>query len=287
MTGDTHEQVVGTTSSATTRIPSRTRFGATLRRWAGKDYVWLLTFLLAGVGLHFSGNLAAETAFKIPPPAVDVKDVGIGGGAGTGSAAGAPASDGQQTVVLAGGCFWGVQAVFQHTRGVIQAVSGYAGGKAETASYDEVTSGATGHAESVQVTFDPAQVSLGQILQIYFSVVHDPTQLNRQGPDVGSHYRSAIFFADKAQKEVAQKYIAQLGAVNVYGRKIVTEVTPLQSFYPAEAYHQDYATLNPHSGYIIAFDLPKIANLKTMFPERYQDKPKLVGAVTAQAAPVR
>jgi peptide-methionine (S)-S-oxide reductase len=176
-----------------------------------------------------------------------------------------------------------VQAVFQHTRGVIQAVSGYAGGKAENANYDEVTTGATGHAESVQVTFDPAQVSLGQVLQIYFSVVHDPTQLNRQGPDVGSHYRSAIFFADEVQKEVAQKYVAQLDAAKVYSRKIVTEVTPLQGFYRAEAYHQDYATLNPHSGYIIAFDLPKIANLKTMFPERYRDKPQLVGASTARA----
>ena len=251
----------------------------TLRRWAGKDYVWLALFLLAGAGLYFSGNLAAETAFKIPPPAVDMKDLPA-----TAPATGAPAPGAHQTLVLAGGCFWGVQAVFQHTRGVIQAVSGYAGGKAETADYDKVTSGTTGHAESVHVTFDPSQVTYGQLLQIYFSVVHDPTQLNRQGPDIGSHYRSAIFFADDAQKQVAQKYIAQLDAAKAYPRKIVTEVAPLKGFYPAEAYHQDYATLHPDSGYIVAFDLPKIANLKTMFPDQYRSKPVLVGAKSAQVA---
>lgn len=251
-----------------------------LRRWAGKDFVWLAVFLLGGAGLYFSGTLAAETAVRIPPPAVDMKDLGATGAAGTTAGAGAPAG-GQQTAVFAGGCFWGVQAVFQHTRGVIQAVSGYAGGKPESASYDKVTTGATGHAESVQVTFDPAQITYGQLLQIYFSVIHDPTQLNRQGPDVGSHYRSAIFFADDAQKQVAQKYIAQLEAAKAYPRKIVTEVTPLQRFHPAEAYHQDYATLHPDSGYIIAFDLPKIANLKAMFPDWYRSKPQLVGEKSA------
>ena len=245
-------------------------FFARLRRWAGKDYVWLSAFLLAGAGLYFSGNLSAGTAFRIPPPAVDIKAAN-----GPGDLGGAPPGA-HQTVVLAGGCFWGVQAVFQHTRGVIRAVSGYAGGKPDAANYDLVTTGTTGHAESVKVTFDPAQISFGQVLQVFFSVVHDPTQLNRQGPDVGTHYRSAIFPADEAQKQVAQDYIAQLDAAGMYGRRIVTEVTRLHGFHPAESYHQDYATLNPQSGYIIAFDLPKIANLKTMFPQIYRDQPQLV-----------
>jgi peptide-methionine (S)-S-oxide reductase len=250
--------------------------GAMLRRWASKDFVWLVAFLLAGAGLYFSGNLAAETAFRIPPPAVDLKDVG--------PAAGATAAGGQQTAVFAGGCFWGVQGVFQHTRGVIQAVSGYAGGKAETASYDKVTTDTTGHAESVQVTFDPAQVSYGQLLQIYFSVIHDPTQFNRQGPDVGTHYRSAIFYSDEGQKQVAEKYIAQLDAAKAYRKKIVTQMTPLDGFYRAEEYHQDYATLHPESGYIAAFDLPKIANLKSMYPQWYRAEPQLVNAKNARLA---
>lgn len=253
------------------KVAKASTFGAALRRWAGKDFVWLSAFLLAGTGLYFSGNLFAETAFRIPPPAVDVGGVGP---------AGSPAS-GHHTMVVAGGCFWGVQAVFQHTKGVIQAVSGYAGGQADTASYDKVTSGRTGHAESVQVTFDPAQVSYGELLHIFFSVVHDPTQLNRQGPDVGSHYRSAIFFANETQQQVARQYIAQLDEAKAYGRRIVTEVTPLQGFHPAEAYHQDYATLHPQSGYIIAFDLPKIANLEKVFPDRYRSQPQLVGAARA------
>jgi peptide-methionine (S)-S-oxide reductase len=260
-----------------------------LRRWAGKDFVWLAAFLVAGAGLYFSGNLSAETAFHIPPPAVDMKDVvpvpataAAAGPAATpsGGPETGPGAE-PQTMVLAGGCFWGVQAVFQHTRGVIQAVSGYAGGAADTASYDKVTSGTTGHAESVKVTYDPSQISYGQLLQIYFSVVHDPTQLNRQGPDVGSHYRSAIFVADEAQKQVAQKYIAQLDEAKAYPRRIVTEVAPLQGFYPAEAYHQDYATRHPEAGYIIAYDKPKIENLKKMFPERYRNEPQLVGAKSA------
>lgn len=286
----TTESTGKSTTGATSGI------GARLRRWAAKDYVWLAAFLVACTGLYFSGNLSAETAFRIPPPAVDLKDVApassaagasgpavdkaAGGGATIAKAA---AADGQQTMVIAGGCFWGVQAVFQHTKGVIQAVSGYAGGKADTANYQRVTADDTGHAESVQVTFDPAQVSYGELLHIFFSVVHDPTQLNRQGPDVGHHYRSAIFFADEAQKQVAQQYIAQLDAAKVYRTRIVTELTPLQGFYPAEAYHQDYATNFPHSPYIIAFDLPKIENLRTMFPERYRREPQLVGAKRAGA----
>jgi len=262
---------------STTDTTRRATATGALRRWLGKDYVWLSAFLLVCAGLYFSGNLFAETAFRIPPPAADVKDVAPADGRG----AAAGATSGYQTMVVAGGCFWGVQAVFQHTRGVIQAVSGYAGGKAETASYDKVTGDDTGHAESVQVTFDPAQVSYGQLLQIFFSVVHDPTQLNRQGPDIGTHYRSAIFFADEAQKQVAKQYIAQLGEAKAYRGRIVTEVTPLQGFYPAEQYHQDYATNFPHSPYIAAFDLPKIANLEKMFPDRYRSDPQLVGAAKA------
>jgi peptide-methionine (S)-S-oxide reductase len=249
-------------------------------RWGRRELFSLAACLLAGTGLYFSGNLAAETAFEIPPPALDDKAAGAVPGAATG----APATGGHQTLVVAGGCFWGVQGVFQHTRGVIQAVSGYAGGNAASANYDKVTTGTTGHAESVQVTFDPAQVTVGQLLHIYFSVIHDPTQLNRQGPDVGSHYRSAIFYSDDAQKQVAQKYIVQLDAAKAYPRKIVTELTPLKGFYPAEAYHQDYATLHPDSGYIAAFDLPKIANLKTMFPDRYRAEPQLVGGKSAALA---
>jgi peptide-methionine (S)-S-oxide reductase len=248
----------------------RVGLAKTLWRWAGKDYLWLCAALIVGVALYSSGNLAAETAFKIPPPEADITEAAPGN---------------TRTAVFAGGCFWGVQAVFQHTKGVIQAVSGYAGGKAETATYDKVTTDTTGHAESVQVTFDPALISYGQLLQIYFSVIHDPTQLNRQGPDVGTHYRSAVFHVDDAQKQVAEKYIAQLDAAQVYRKKIVTQLTPLDGFYPAEGYHQDYATLHPESGYIIAFDLPKIANLKAMFPQWYRAEPQLVNPKNARLAP--
>ena len=266
------------------KVAKASTFGAAVRRWAGKDFVWLSAFLLVCTGLYFSGNLFAETAFRIPPPVVDVEDVVPAGSPAGGSPSGSPsgAASGHQTMVVAGGCFWGVQAVFQHTKGVIQAVSGYAGGQADTASYDKVTSGRTGHAESVQVTFDPAQVSYGELLHIFFSVIHDPTQLNRQGPDVGTHYRSALFYVDEGQKQIAEKYIAQLGEAKAYPRKIVTEVTPLKGFYPAEGYHQDYATLHPESGYIITFDLPKIANLKSMFPERYRSEPQLVNQKSAR-----
>jgi peptide-methionine (S)-S-oxide reductase len=178
--------------------------------------------------------------------------------------------------VFAGGCFWGVQGVFQHTRGVVQAVSGYAGGAKQTALYEVVGSGLTGHAEAVQITFDPKQISYAQLLQIYFSVVHDPTQLNRQGPDSGTQYRSAVFATSASQQQVTEKYIAQLDAAKVFPFKIVTQVGPLTGFYPAEAYHQDYATLHPESGYIARFDLPKIANLKGMFPQWYREQPVLV-----------
>jgi peptide-methionine (S)-S-oxide reductase len=213
----------------------------------------------ATAGMYFGTTSAAERAVKLPPPAFD-----------------APVTT--QTAVFAGGCFWGVQGVFQHTQGVLNAVSGYAGGQKDTASYEMVGSGRTGHAESVQVTFDPKRVSYGKLLQIYFSIAHDPTQLNRQGPDAGTQYRSAIFYADPAQKQVAERYIAQLDAAHVFPAKIVTQVAPLNGFFAAEGYHQDYATLHPDSPYIATFDLPKIANLKSTMPEVWREQPVLVAA---------
>ncbi|HEY7842428.1 MAG TPA: peptide-methionine (S)-S-oxide reductase MsrA [Bradyrhizobium sp.] len=202
---------------------------------------------------------AAEEAVVIPAPTADV-----------------PASGGLQTAVVAGGCFWGVQGVFQHTAGVVNAMSGYAGGNQTTATYEQVSTGSTGHAESVQIKFDPKKISYGKILQIYFSVAHDPTQLNRQGPDSGTQYRSAIFTTSEDQKKVADAYIAQLNAAKVYGKPIVTKVTALQGFFPAEAYHQDYLTLHPNQPYIAYNDLPKIDNLKKLFAENYIEKPTLV-----------
>jgi peptide-methionine (S)-S-oxide reductase len=224
------------------------------------DKALLIAVVIAvAVGSWLARGAAAESAVKLPAPAFDL-----------------PASGATQTVVLAGGCFWGVQAVFQHTEGVLNAVSGYSGGRKETANYQATGSGTTGHAEAVQVTYDPSKISLGKLLQIYFSVAHDPTQLNRQGPDHGTQYRSAIFYADAAQKQVAERYIVQMEAARAFPRKIVTQLAPLEAFYPAEDYHQDYATLHPGSTYIIAFDLPKIANLKRMMPEVYREKPVLV-----------
>jgi len=181
-----------------------------------------------------------------------------------------PVGAGLQTIVLAGGCFWGIEAVFEHIKGVTDAVSGYAGGTKEQADYETVSTGTTGHAESVRVTFDPTKVSLEKLLQVFFSVAHDPTQLNRQGPDVGPQYRSAIFFADEEQARVARAYIEQLGKAKVYPRPIVTQVVKLQAFYPAEDYHQDFAERNPTYPYIVYHDLPKVANLKKQFPELYR-----------------
>ena len=227
---------------------------------AGVIAIATLTYMGSGTGVL----AAQEKAVKLPAPAVDSP-----------SAIQAATA----TAVFAGGCFWGVQKVFQHTQGVLNAVSGYAGGDKATASYAMIGSGRTGHAESVQITYDPRQISYGKLLQIYFSVAHDPTTLNSQGPDRGTQYRSAIFYADTNQKQVAEKYIAQLEAAKVFDRKIVTQLTPLAAplaFYPAEAYHQDYATLHPNQPYIARFDLPKIANLKTMMPDLYRDKPVLV-----------
>lgn len=238
----------------------------------------LAAFVYLGGGV---GAMAAaeEKAVKLPAPTIEV-----------------PASlqtnpSGYATAVFAGGCFWGVQGVFQHTQGVINAVSGYAGGDKSTATYDSMGSGRTGHAESVQITYDPKIISYGKLLQIYFSVAHDPTTLNRQGPDQGTQYRSAIFYQDAAEKKVAESYIAQLDAAKVFPDKIVTQLTPLAAplaFYPAETYHQDYATLHPNQPYIATYDLPKIAHLKTMMPELYREKPVLVSQVGGQkAAPAR
>ena len=183
-----------------------------------------------------------------------------------------PAGPGLQTIVVAGGCFWGIEAVYEHIKGVTDAVSGYAGGTKEQADYETVSTGATGHAESVKVTFDPAKVSLERLLQVFFSVAHDPTQLNRQGPDVGPQYRSAIFFADEEQARVARAYIDQLTKAKVYSRPIVTQVVKLQAFYPAEEYHQNFAERNPTYPYIVYNDAPKVANLKKQFPELYRQE---------------
>jgi peptide-methionine (S)-S-oxide reductase len=181
-----------------------------------------------------------------------------------------PASPGLQTIVLAGGCFWGIEAVYEHIKGVTEAVSGYAGGTKAQADYETVSTGATGHAESVRVTFDPTKVSLEKLLQVFFSVAHDPTQLNRQGPDVGPQYRSVIFFADEEQSRVARAYIDQLTKAKVYPRPIVTQVVKLADFYPAEEYHQDFAEKNPTYPYIVYHDKPKVEHLKQQFPEIYR-----------------
>jgi peptide-methionine (S)-S-oxide reductase len=188
----------------------------------------------------------------------------------------APNNDALETAVLAGGCFWGVQGVYQHTEGVKNAVSGYAGGEKKTAIYEVVGSGMTGHAEAVKITYDPKKISYGKLLQIYFSVAHDPTQLNRQGPDRGTQYRSAIFPQNDEQAKVAKAYIAQLNEARVYKAAIVTKIEPGKEFFPAEGYHQDYLTLHPTQPYIVFNDLPKIKNLERLFPDIYRAKPALV-----------
>ena len=177
---------------------------------------------------------------------------------------------GEQVAVFAGGCFWGVDAVFKHVRGVSRVVSGYAGGGAATAQYQIVSTGTTGHAESVQITYDPAQISYSRLLQIFFSVAHDPTELNRQGPDVGTQYRSAIFYANEAQKKVALSYVDQLNQARVFSRPIVTQVVPLHDFYPAEEYHQNFLARHPHHPYILLYDLPKLRQMQKQFPALYQ-----------------
>ena len=181
-----------------------------------------------------------------------------------------------EVAVLAGGCFWGQQGVFEHVKGVTKVVSGYSGGDAKTANYDQVSEGDTGHAEAVQITFDPRQVTFGQLLKIYFSVAHDPTELNRQGPDEGTQYRSGIFTASQEQEQTAKAYIAQLDSAHVFAAPIATKVEPLKAFYPAEDYHQDYLVKNPRASYIVINDLPKIAALKRVWPALYREKPVLL-----------
>ncbi|MBV9735884.1 MAG: peptide-methionine (S)-S-oxide reductase MsrA [Acidisphaera sp.] len=216
---------------------------------------------LAALGL-FAPAGAEEQPVSLPAPAVD------------------PAQSGPQTAVFAGGCFWGVQGVFEHVRGVRQALSGYAGGPAKAASYELVSTGATGHAESVKVTYDPAVVSYGTLLRVFFSVAHDPTQVNRQGPDHGTQYRSEIFYTSPAQKEVADAYIAQLSATHSFARPIATKLEPLQGFYAAEAYHQDFMVHHPNHPYIVFNDLPKVETLKQIFPALYRADPVLSGSGT-------
>jgi peptide-methionine (S)-S-oxide reductase len=227
---------------------------------------WPLALVAAALILVaiFTGRQtpAAEAPVVLPAPALDN-----------------PKQHGRlQTAVLAGGCFWGLQGVFEHVRGVQEVLAGYSGGSRSTASYQDVGSGSTGHAESVQIVFDPERLTYGELLQIYFSVAHDPTELNRQGPDEGTQYRSVIFYSDDTQRHIAEGYIAQLNSGKALPRAIVTQLDPLKGFYRAEDYHQDYYLKNPQAPYIVYNDLPKIRNLKTLFPTYYSDAPTTVGA---------
>jgi peptide-methionine (S)-S-oxide reductase len=218
--------------------------------------------ILIALGSYFwsAQGPAAATARPLPDPVVDQQKAG----------------DETQTAVIAGGCFWGIQAVFQHTKGVQLALSGYSGGLKTNPTYEEVSSGRSGHAEAVQIKYNPREISYGQILKIFFSVAHDPTQLNRQGPDVGTQYRSAIFYSNDEQKKIAEAYIGQLGQAGVFTSAIVTKVGQLSAFYPAEAYHQDYAIKHPTQPYIAIHDLPKVDDLKRLFPDFYRDTPVTV-----------
>ncbi len=219
------------------------------------------SFVVAAMLFAAAGPLQAqERPVEIPPPS------------GTSTAAGTSAK-----AVLAGGCFWGVQGVFQRVKGVTNAVSGYSGGAAETATYEQTSSGSTGHAETVEITYDPSVISYGELLHIYFSVAHNPTQLNYQGPDRGTQYRSTIFAMTDEQGDFARAYIAELDATGRFEGSIVTTIEPFEAFYPAEQYHQDFLTLNPSWPYIVVHDLPKIEALKALFPEYYRDEPVLVG----------
>jgi len=220
--------------------------------------------ILIAVGgfLWSSQGPAAATGITLPDPVIDQR----------------AATEETQTAVIAGGCFWGIQAVYQHTKGVQVALSGYSGGMKTNPSYEEVSSGRTGHAEAVQIKYNPREISYGQILKIFFSVAHDPTQLNRQGPDTGTQYRSAIFYTNDEQKQIAESYIAQLDKAGVFKSTIATKVGQLAAFYPAEAYHQDYAIKHPTQPYIAIHDLPKVEDLKRLFPNLYQVNPVTVAA---------
>ena len=216
--------------------------------------LYLRILAVLPVAITLACNVATATV-AIPDPLVDAP---------------LASAKGEQTAVVAGGCFWGIEAVFEHVKGVIDVKSGYAGGAANTAHYDMVSSGRTGHAESVRIKYDPSQISYGKLLKVFFSVAHDPTQLNRQGPDSGTQYRSAIFCSDEEQKRIAQAYINQLNEAKVFRSPVVTEVAVSTSFYQAEAYHQDYARNHPDDTYIMVNDLPKVANLRKEFPDLYK-----------------
>jgi peptide-methionine (S)-S-oxide reductase len=225
-----------------------------------RPVLYLALLALPGLLLWQMSARSAESAVVIPSPAIDESTLDAG----------------SEKAVFAGGCFWGVQGVFQHVKGVSKAVSGYAGGASNTAQYERVGNGDTGHAESVEITYNPKEITYGHLLQIYFSVAHNPTELNRQGPDSGTQYRSTIFAANDEQQKVAQGYIAQLNQSGAYAKPIATTLERGKTFYPAEAYHQDYLALNPESPYIAINDLPKVENLKRLFPDRYRDTPALV-----------
>lgn len=241
-------------------LPSSYSIRDVMSHYGRRAGIAVAVLLVGGAVLHFTPSQAGE-ARDIPKPIVDEA-----------------LGSGTETIALAGGCFWGVQGVFQHVDGVVSAVSGYAGGAKNTAEYDTVSTGETGHAETVKVVFDPHKVSLGHLLQIYFSVAHDPTELNRQGPDSGTQYRSAIFPTTPEQARVAKAYIEQLNKAGVFGKQIVTKIEPGKSFYPAEAYHQDFLTTHPTYPYIAINDMPKIDDLKRMFPKDYRAEPVLVAA---------
>lgn len=217
-------------------------------------FIFIALLLVTMAGALFFAN-ASDRKVVLPNPAVDAT---------------AATKSGQETMVVAGGCFWGVQAVFQHVKGVVSATSGYSGGSVKSPEYEVVSTGTTGHAESVKVVYDPSKVTYGQLLNVFFSVAHDPTELNRQGPDEGTQYRSVIFYGNDEQKRIAEAYIAQLNDAQVFPRKIVTQVVPLKAFYAAEGYHQNYATLHPDNPYIKYNDAPKVANLQQQFPALYR-----------------
>jgi len=217
---------------------------------------FILAFALFLVGGFVACVTARGSVTEVPDPAVD---------------AALSSKRGEQTAVLAGGCFWGVEAVFEHVKGVIKVTSGYSGGSPNTAQYETVSGGETGHAESVRIVYDPSQISYGRLLKVFFSVAHDPTEVNRQGPDTGTQYRSAIFYGNEEQKRIAVAYIEQLNKAKVFKTRIATKVTALQSFYEAEAYHQDYLAHHPDEPYIVVNDLPKVENLRKLLPGLYRE----------------
>jgi peptide-methionine (S)-S-oxide reductase len=229
------------------------------RFWVRLALAAAIAVLAVGIVMRDSGSsvVASEMVTALPKPAVDEP---------------LASSPGQETAVVAGGCFWGIQAVFQHVKGVISATSGYSGGSAKTAEYEIVSTGTTNHAESVKIVFDPSKITYGQLLQVFLSVAHDPTQLNHQYPDQGTQYRSVIFYSNDEQKKIADDYIAQLEQAKIFKSKIVTQVVPLKAFYPAEGYHQNYAALHPDNPYIAHFDLPKVANLQQIYPQLYRNQ---------------